>query len=380
MKILKFSFKDNLHQWQLDPIEFSSFTLLVGVSGVGKTQILNSLRTVVDIAAGHDCNGISWDVTFSIDKGTIYRWTGEYETLAGEQSDDFEENNNGLSKKPQIKNETLECGGNMIIQRKGKQINLCGTATPILCPYESALSLLRYEPKVSPASAAFKQVIYSDTAKSVQNTYLYNLQTFANVIKKFNTIEKIQATKFNTLVKMAMLNHCRPEFFEHIKNEFIEIFPQVEDIKIETSQQNFEEKTLITHSLLIKEKGISGWVEQSRISAGMYKTFLQLAQMHLWPRNSVIIIDEFENSLGINCIDTLTDAIMSQSGDLQFIITSHHPYIINNISPDHWKVVQRRYDRVTTTDAKTLGLGRSNQDAFIQLINSDSYLEGISSE
>ncbi len=380
MRILKFSFKDNLHQWQLDPIEFSNFTLLVGVSGVGKTQILNALRTVVDIAAGREYNGISWDVEFSIDKGTAYRWTGEYETLAGEQAEGFEDNIRGLSKKPQIKTETLEADGDLIIERKGKKINLCGNPTPILCPYESALSLLRYEPKVFPASGAFKQVIYSDTAKSVQNTYLYNLQTFADVMKKFDTLEKIQATKFNTLVKLAMLNHCRPEFFEHIKNEFTEIFPQVEDIKIETSQQNFEDKTLITHSLLIKEKGIRGWVEQSRISSGMYKTFLQLAQMHLWPRNSVIIIDEFENSLGINCIDTLTDAILSHPGDLQFIITSHHPYIINNISPENWKVVQRRFDRVTTTDAKTLGLGRSNQDAFIQLINSDSYLEGIRSE
>jgi len=380
MKIIKFSFKDNLHQWQLDPIEFSNFTLLVGVSGVGKTQILNSLRTVVDIAAGHEYNGISWDVTFSIDGGKECRWAGGYETLAGKQSDGFENEVYGLSKRPQIKTETLSIEGEVIIERKGKKIVLCGSQTPILCPYQSAISLLRYEPKIAAASNAFNQVIYSDTAKCVQNTYLYNLQTLADVVKQFSTLEKIQASKFNTLVKLALLNHCRPEFFEHIKNEFIEIFPQVEDIKIETSQQNFEDKTLITHSLLIKEKGIKGWVDQARISSGMYKTFLQLAQMHLWPRNSVIIIDEFENSLGINCIDTLTDALMSHPGDLQFIITSHHPYIINNISPEHWKVVQRRFDRVTTSDAKALGIGRSNQDAFIQLINNDNYLEGIRSE
>ncbi|MFI4910381.1 MAG: AAA family ATPase [Sedimentisphaeraceae bacterium JB056] len=380
MKIIKFSFQDNLHQWQLDPIEFKGFNLLVGVSGVGKTQILSSLRTTVDIAKGHEFNGISWSISFSTDNDKTYKWSGEFETLINEQSDGFEEDLYGLSRKPKIKKERLESSGEVIIDRRGSKITLCDNTIPILCPHQSALYLLRYEPRVSPASLAFEQVINSDTVKTVQNTYLYHIHTVTDVIKKFNTLEKIQATKFNTLVKLSLLNHCSPDFFEEIKEEFIGIFPQVEDIKIETSQQNFEDKTLITHNLLLKEKGIRGWVDQARISSGMYKTFLQLAQMHLWPRNSVIIVDEFENSLGINCIDALTDAIMSHPGDLQFIITSHHPYIINNISPDHWKVVQRRFDRVTTSDAKSLGLGKSNHEAFIQLINNDKYIDGISSQ
>ncbi len=380
MKIISFSYKDNLHQWQLDPVEFSDFNLIVGVSGVGKTQILNSLRTVVDISKGKEFNGIGWKIFYSIDSGRVYRWSGEYETLENEDCEGFDDDIYGISRTPRIIKEELESEGELIIERSVSKLKLRGKPMPKLSPYQSALNLLAFEPSVSPAQKAFEQVINSDTVRNVQNTYLYHIHTLADVIAKFDTLEKIQATKFNTLVKLSLLNHCRPDFFEDIKQEFIGIFPQVEDIKIDTSQQNFEDKTMITHKLMLKEKGIHGWVDQARISSGMYKTFLQLAQTHLWQRNSVIIIDEFENSLGINCIDSLTDAITSHPGDLQFIITSHHPYIINNISPDHWKVVQRRFDRVTVSDGSSLGLGKSHHDAFIQLINDDRYTDGISSQ
>ncbi len=378
MKIIEFSFKDNLHQWQLEPIFFSDFNLIVGVSGVGKTQILNSLRTVVDIAKGTEFNGISWEMSFSIDNGKVYNWSGKYETLEREQTGGFEDDFYGLAKTPRIKQERLESDGEVLIDRRGQEILFCGEPTPRLCPYESAVNLLRCEPRISPVNRAFEQVITSDSVKTAQNTYLYHIHTIADIFDKFNTLERIQSSKFNTLVKLSLLNECQPDLFNEIKGDFIAIFPQVEDIKIEISQQNFQDKTLITHHLKLKEKGVRGWVAQERISSGMYKAFLQLAQIHLWQRNSVIIIDEFENSLGINCIDAITDAIMTHPEDLQFIITSHHPYIINNVSPEHWKVVQRHKDKVITSDAETLGLGKSNHEAFIQLINDDRYTEGIS--
>lgn len=40
MKILKVAFWDRELQWLFEPIYFYNLALLVGVSGVGKTQIL----------------------------------------------------------------------------------------------------------------------------------------------------------------------------------------------------------------------------------------------------------------------------------------------------------------------------------------------------
>ncbi|MDF5726138.1 MAG: ATP-binding protein, partial [Rhizonema sp. PD37] len=59
------------------------------------------------------------------------------------------------------------------------------------------------------------------------------------------------------------------------------------------------------------------------------------------------------------------------------IITSHHPYIINNIKMEHWKIVTRKGGIVTAQDAKDFNLGKSRHQAFMQLINLSDYKEGI---
>jgi ABC-type polar amino acid transport system ATPase subunit len=66
-------------EWRFESIEFSEFNLLVGVSGVGKTQILKSIINLRKIARGASLNGVEWDVKFT-SEGLNYRWMGEFET------------------------------------------------------------------------------------------------------------------------------------------------------------------------------------------------------------------------------------------------------------------------------------------------------------
>jgi predicted ATPase len=129
--------------------------------------------------------------------------------------------------------------------------------------------------------------------------------------------------------------------------------------------------------LEIKEKGVSKWINQSSLSSGMYKTFMHISELFVLPRGTVVLIDEFENSLGVNCIDVLTEDLLQESRNIQFIVTSHHPYIINNISPKYWKIVTRKGGTVTTKDAKNLGFDKSKHKAFLQLLNLEEYSEGV---
>jgi predicted ATPase len=77
----------------------------------------------------------------------------------------------------------------------------------------------------------------------------------------------------------------------------------------------------------IREKGIDHWIDERQISAGMLRTLYHINEIFLGTSGSVILIDEFENSLGVNCIDDLTSELLINKRDLQFVITSHHPYI-----------------------------------------------------
>jgi AAA15 family ATPase/GTPase len=56
----------------------------------------------------------------------------------------------------------------------------------------------------------------------------------------------------------------------------------------------------------------------------MLKTLLHLSELYFSLPGSVILIDEFENSLGVNCLDAVTEDINDSPNQLQFIITSHH--------------------------------------------------------
>jgi predicted ATPase len=129
----------------------------------------------------------------------------------------------------------------------------------------------------------------------------------------------------------------------------------------------------------IKERAYDGWITEANISSGMTRTLILLVELALAPAGSVIVIDELENSLGINCLPAIVDRMLARAGELQFIVTSHHPYIINNIPSEYWRLVRRAGSEVTITPASEIPAlnGKSSLDRFIRLINSREFEEGI---
>ena len=113
----------------------------------------------------------------------------------------------------------------------------------------------------------------------------------------------------------------------------------------------------------------------------MRRTLVHLLELALSPPGTVLLIDEYENSMGVNCLPAVTEQILERAGDLQFIITSHHPYVINNVDKKHWMVVRRRGSVVEVVPASAIPSldTRSSQDAFIQLMNAEEYRGSIES-
>lgn len=119
------------------------------------------------------------------------------------------------------------------------------------------------------------------------------------------------------------------------------------------------------------------WIPQDRISSGMLRTLVHIIVITLAEDGDVILIDEFENGLGVNCIEEVADMIINPEQDLQFVITSHHPYVINNIEYKWWKIVTRKGSDVSAHTAESLRIGNhSKHDAFLQLVQSSAYQTG----
>lgn len=375
MKIKKIAVCDNELEWRFEPIYFSDLALLVGVSGVGKTQILNCILNLQGIANGASLNGLAWDVTFSTVKNVEYRWQGEFETkkIPGIIPNKEDEIN-----KFRIVKEYLFREGKMIIERTSNEIIFKGETTPKLSPFQSVVGILNQEEDISPVQDGFNKIIYSDNSRSVNGILGIPLKVLSLLSNNNFDLENVQASDMPILLKLALIARHLPKLFEKIKFKFIDIFPHVENVKIEAVEDN-ENPSFTRFPIQIKEKGVNDWIFQNNISSGMLKTLIHISELYLSPEGTVILIDEFENSLGINWIDVVTDLIM-ENRNIQFILTSHHPYIINNIGMEHWKIVTRKGGIVTVIDAKDLNLGKSRHQAFTQLINLEEYNEGIKVE
>lgn len=57
---------------------------------------------------------------------------------------------------------------------------------------------------------------------------------------------------------------------------------------------------------------------------------MQISECYFAAEGTVILIDEFENSLGVNCINVLSD-LLSENRNLQFIPTPKKKIYYNNI-------------------------------------------------
>lgn len=371
MKINSFNFRNNSQNWHLENTCFDNLNLLVGASGVGKTRILKALYLICNVAQGEVqmLENVEWSIDFS-HLGQKYRW--ELKALNPTETNfSNEQNQSEIVDEKLIKfledNEPIE-----ILHRTKTESTLNQTQIPKLKRTESAINLLSEEDSITPISEAFKRFIFNETPQSVivsipfdpSNASLSLDSDPSLYLQKF----KVASVNTPTVLKAYFLQRFFPHIFNEIKYTYIEIFPSIQDIKITINREPDNRYSLLFE---IKETFSETWITQLRISSGMYRTLTYLIEVIAAPEESIIMIDEFENSLGLNCMPQLTEFILDKSPNLQFILTSHHPYIINNIPWETWQLVSRTNGTIKSkkaTDIPELDTA-SSLDKFTQLIN-----------
>jgi len=350
MKINKYEYHQE-KDLSYSPVNLSSVNLVVGISGAGKSRFINTLFNLalfasnernIDIRDGH------WNIAFSennheynwlvsIQKGKVDREElnrlsdDKYESILTRDKDRVTYRNNKIVKLRQEKLSTLLLNEDELIEvRKG---------------FSSFYQRKFSEHTLNEAM----ELGFIDPSLSINNL------SFTETSELFS--EKINLRLFYLKKKFEMN-------FNFIKENFREVFPFVSDLSI-------SEDNPIFPLPVVKEKGIQKPIPITELSSGMKKILLFLTDLTTMKKSSVYLIDEYENSLGVNAIDFLPELIYERSEDIQFIITSHHPYIINNIPIENWLVFNRKGSRVNIIQGQEAleRYGKSKQDAFIKLIN-----------
>ncbi|WP_419874386.1 AAA family ATPase [Candidatus Pristimantibacillus sp. PTI5] len=390
MKVISLEFLEKNTVWNLPKIEFDELTLLVGASGVGKTKILKALNNLRRLALDKSINKradlFKWSLEF-FEGGNFYKWSGETEKpeesvyyLSDELSDAETINKPIITFERLVKFNLEKTVETVIFNRINSEVQYEGEKVPKVSPTKSCISIFSEDELLIPVKKAFQQLYFFDFEVDKRESFGLKLNLKKTEIKELDkydnntkqkALETVKEINAPIMAKLTVVYEIFPEFFERIKEDYIGIFNRVEDIRFfrhgaDNDDENYE--------LQIKEFG-SEWISFRDMSSGMLKSLLYLAYIYLTPNNSVIIIDEFENSLGVNCIDILTLNTINDSG-MQFILTSHHPYIINKISMDYWKIVSREGNKVIVRDCSFYDLGKSKHEAFKQLLNLTAFSEG----
>ena len=368
MRIEKLYFKDMSNKIEINIECFSKFTLLVGVSGVGKTHIIRSIRTLKDIVTGNTegLEGVEWSITFAM-KEDEYIWNGKFESTKDSSRSARYVDMDGPISLPNINKETLLINGEIIVDRATSRVVFKGVKTPKVSMYKSFVSLFSEEKGIN--------TVYEEVMK----IYRFDYETERKILlastslndltnaKRYETISDLIKEHKPLIHKFGALYNLFPKQFNEIKRRFKAIFPNVTDIKF---SDDFDDEMYL---LMLKEKG-TPWIPQYEFSSGMYKTLMVLVELMLIEDGSTILMDEIENSLGVNCIDEVVDEVLMTDRDIQLIATSHHPYIINSIDMSNWRIVTRVGSKINVRKADDINLGKSRHDAFKQLINSSVYM------
>ncbi len=380
MKIKSINASYSSRKVNIQDVEFNKgLTLLVGASGVGKTQILDSICDIKAVAMGESINGFCWQIEFSIDENE-YLWLGKFngveEDALNRVKSLFSSSKSRNNSNAHIKTESLYINSDLVIHREEEQIIFNGSPTLKLAPNESCIKLLQQENLISPIYESFKKV---KLITSHDETPFANIAVGVND-QEFNDFNELRILTSHILEKAYLCQHQFNNKFEDICEAYKEIFPFIKNVEIvqtELNIPNSDGKKLYQYMYRILEDGVENWIYQEQISSGMKKVFLQLCYLMLSPPKSILLIDEFENGFGVNCIDAISEWLLKPNLKYQFIITSHHPYIINHIPSKRWKIVSRNKNIIQAYEADTL-LDDSNHESFIKLINLPIYKLGAS--
>lgn len=369
MRINWFEYKNITSGISIDRIELNDINLLVGVSGAGKTTILRVLSHFISIICKSQSvvDECCFTMNFSInnlESIDTYEWR-----ISTTKSSMVDRISSGIGAFI-VDEEVLYKNNEKILSReKGKPLFIKGFfSVPQIPSDKSTIAVFKDESifdgiKLSFASAVTTE--WQNVAYMTSDVRLYDDIFNLDELKRISYGDMaLYMSMLPLVIRLKVADVTMPEKFLEYKEKITDIFPYIKDIKTVFLDKNQEYVISICMDNNI-------WVTQDKISSGIIKTMNVLSYIFFNFKGSLIIIDEIENSLGVNCLDEVIDSIVEcvYDNNAQAILTSHHPYIINNIDSENWKIVSQTSGKISTVSATDVGIGLGDRDKFFELIN-----------
>src|SRR5262249_47720569 len=241
---------------------------------------------------------------------------------------------------------------------------------PKLSPRETSISLLQEETIIQPIYQAFSRIqrrlLSQDALQKVSSFHIVP-GTIISQLKRKRDIDKLFAADMNLSANLFILSQYFKKKYQDIVAYYQKVFPFIKDARIAELSEIQPHIGIggTAPVFTIREQGSRKWIPIYEFSSGMQKVLLILTDIFILPEGGVYIIDEYENSLGINAIDFFPQFILDIEKDVQFFVTSHHPYIINTIPPKNWFVFHRNGMHVSISPTATFVFDLSTATRYV---------------
>ena len=352
---------------KIERINFNDdITLLVGLSGAGKTQILDAVVYSLGLAIGTHIRKKPYHATLGIEvDGKMYEW--EYRV-------EIDRNDNLITDKNAecyFRNERLVCNDVVLFNRNESNVEIWGY-DKIPTPKRDDSILVQYSDDdiiknfINEVRKLYSIELELDVRAAIDKKDFVELK--ARIKERMDENKNTPFRIFSHLPAVAKL-YIVKKYYTEI---YLKIFSAVKELFMEIQDIDVVEDTS-AEVYIIAIKVYKKILFQNEISNGMLKTIYYIVELYTMSENSLVLIDEFENGLGVNCIDILSDMLINEREDLQFIITSHHPKIIDGIPKEKWCIVDRDISVIKNTNSSEYGIGNSQHNAYFNLLNRWEY-------
>ena len=347
-------------EWEFEEAKLKRVNLIVGASGSGKSRYLNSVFNVSSfIVHGQPYRPGYWKLTVQ---------TEHHEYLWEYDGSENQVKRESVKRKPIDSSDEPE----ELIDRTSDSFLFRGKELPRLQRDKPGVTLLKEEDVINPLHETFARM----QRRKFHDEGLRDALSLQDVSKELSSLSKSDEGILGLWklapalsAKLFLLKKKFPIKYKLAVETFVQIFPSIRECEIRINSPGQ------VPVFLIKEEKINRNIPVLELSSGMQKVLLIITDIISLPKGSIYMVDEYENSLGINAIDFLPGFLADHGTDVQFLVTTHHPYLINSMPIKTWRVFHRSGSKVSIKDGAELEekYGKSKQKAFIQLINDPFY-------
>jgi predicted ATPase len=124
-----------------------------------------------------------------------------------------------------------------------------------------------------------------------------------------------------------------------------DIFPDVEGLTVEPVGQ--EHRFTVRERMRARGGTRRFDIPSSLLSEGMRRLVAIFALLEAKPRPSLLVIEEIENGLDPWTLQHVLDALQDASGEIQILLTTHSPFLLDHVDPS--QVIHVRRQKGDTT-------------------------------